>query len=286
MSEINIVDFQYIYYKYINMLRIGRLRQLSFEDMDTTMLYYPIKEIEGFSKNGRIPTCVCFDSKADKKEMNTEYKSQRKSTLTSNDFDTILRIKNILQTVGYYTYKLDGYEADDLVASLVKKLHDEYDVIHVYSVDKDLLQLVDDKVKVHLFRARHGYCEVNKDNFGSLTEDLFKIHIPFNLVKAYKCLVGDSSDNIKGVKGFGGSAFQKWLFHNSMEYEKCNDDEYLKELFMRTLSPEQFEDAINALEMVSFREVETYHPIGSFERAGRVPDRNYYAEYGMTSFLK
>ena len=55
---------------------------------------------------------------------------------------------------------------------------------------------------------------------------------------------------------------------------------------MRTLSPEQFEDAINALEMVSFREVETYHPIGSFERAGRVPDRNYYAEYGMTSFLK
>ena len=286
MSEINIVDFQYIYYKYINMLRIGRLRQLSFEGEDTTMLYYPIKEIEGFSKNGKIPTCVCFDSKADKKETNEEYKSNRKSTLGLEDFDRIHLIKTILSTVGYYTYKRDGYEADDLVASLVKTVYNDFDVIHIYTVDKDLLQLVDDKVKVHLFRAKQGYWEVNKDNFAKLTEGLFKVPIPFNLVKAFKCLVGDNSDNIKGVKGFGGSAFQKWLFHNSMEYEKCNDNEYLKTLFMRTLSPEQIDDALKALEMVSFREVETYHPIGSFERAGRVPDRNFYAEYGMTSFLK
>lgn len=281
-SRINIVDFQYIYYKYINLIRIGKLRQLSFDGKDTTMLYYPLKEIEGFSEKGTIKTCVCFDSKAEKKEMDASYKSNRKSTLGDEDYNRIDEIRDILKEVGYEVYKADGYEADDLVASLTNSLKDKYDEIHIYTVDKDLLQLIDSKVTVHLFRASKGYMEVNKRNFAECTEKLFKVYIPFNMVKVFKSLCGDSSDNIKGVKGFGPSAFTRWLSSWNIVYSQCNDNEYIKNMFMSTLKPDQIEQAIQSLEMVTFREIELEEPFVG----GITGNRKIYSKYGMNSFLK
>lgn len=283
MNEINIVDFQYLYYKYKNLLAIGRLRELSYNGKDTTLQYYTIKEIEKFSESGKIPTCVCFDSKAKKREENSEYKSNRKSTLDLSDFDTINEIKEILKQAGYEVYKLEGYEADDLVAKLAEELYNRYDKIHIYTVDKDLLQLVNRKVDVNLFRAGKGYVTVTMDNFCVTTEKLFKTYIPLNFIKLFKCMCGDTSDNIKGIKKFGPKSFEKWLKTVCLDTEQCNDSAYIAEILHESLNAEQYEQAIESLALVEFRDD---FGLEIPFKDGLHRDTSVFERYGMNSLIK
>ena len=282
-GTINIVDFQYLYYKYKNLCDIGRLRTLSYEGKDTTMLYYTIKEIEKFSNGGKIPTCVCFDSKAQKRENSDTYKKNRKSTLGDSDFQKIAEIKDILAKAGYEVYKEAGYEADDLIAKLADKLYNYYDNIEIYSVDKDLLQLVNRKVAVNLFRARRDYMRVTLDNFCLTTEELFKTYIPINFVKLFKCMCGDASDNISGIKGFGPKSFEKWLKLVTLDAEQCNDCAYLTELLRSSLSDEAYEQAVESLALVEFRhDFDLDMPF----KDGVKRNSGIYREYGMNSLVK
>lgn len=107
-------------------------------------------------------------------------------------------IKEYLDVMGIKRLELDDYEADDIVGSMAKLASNQgYDVICL-SGDKDLLQLVSDKVTVCL--TKKGITELDE-----LTKENFKDKMGFEPVQMidYKAMIGDNSDNLEGVKGIG-----------------------------------------------------------------------------------
>ena len=104
-----------------------------------------------------------------------------------------------LRAAGYPMARLDGYEADDVIASLV-------DVIEGTSViltsDKDLLQLLDENCAIYHL-ARDCYVQV-----ASLQSEL---GIRPNQVAEWLALTGDASDNVPGVTGVGPKSASKLL---------------------------------------------------------------------------
>ena len=107
-------------------------------------------------------------------------------------------IKEYLDVMGIKRLELDDYEADDIVGSMARLASNEgYEVICL-SGDKDLLQLVKDKVTVCL--TKKGITELDE-----YTASNFKEKMGFEPIQMidYKAMIGDSSDNLEGVKGIG-----------------------------------------------------------------------------------
>lgn len=115
-------------------------------------------------------------------------------------------IKEYIDILGIKQYETENFEADDLIATMANRVRNEVDEILVISGDKDLLQLVDEKVTVALTKKGVSELEYYRvDNF----KDLMGI-LPTQLTD-YKGLIGDSSDNLPGVSGVGPKTAQKLL---------------------------------------------------------------------------
>lgn len=92
----------------------------------------------------------------------------------------------------------EGYEADDIIASAVRKFLNENIQIEIFTSDRDLLQLVNKNVSVLL--SKKGISDIEKIT----CENFFdKYQIQPQQIIDYKCLIGDNSDNLPGVKGIG-----------------------------------------------------------------------------------
>ena len=91
----------------------------------------------------------------------------------------------------------DNFYADDLIGSAAKKLAEKYEV-EVITGDRDLLQLIDDRITVEL--CQKGVSETKPVNPESFYEE-YKF-MPKGIIEL-KALMGDTSDNIPGVKGIG-----------------------------------------------------------------------------------
>jgi len=90
-----------------------------------------------------------------------------------------------------------GYEADDIIGTLVKKMKNKQSII-VVTGDKDLMQLVDDNV--NLFMPKRGF---SGGKIIDTTQVKKELGVWPQQVVDYKGLAGDSSDNYPGVKGVG-----------------------------------------------------------------------------------
>ncbi len=103
-------------------------------------------------------------------------------------------IKELLNLMGVPILEKEGYEADDLIAILVKELAKKGYRIKIYTPDKDMLQLVSNSVLV-----------INPMNWEVFTPERVreKFGIPPKKLADYLALVGDKIDNIQGVKGVG-----------------------------------------------------------------------------------
>jgi len=102
--------------------------------------------------------------------------------------------KVILAYSGAINLSVDGVEADDVIALLTEKLKGN---VMLYTVDQDLMQLASERVVVSF-----------RDTFSE--EQEYKGITP-EFIPVYKSLVGDTSDEYPGVKGFGPKAFEKLL---------------------------------------------------------------------------
>lgn len=113
--------------------------------------------------------------------------------------------KEILTNLGIKWFEIDNYEADDIVGTLSKMIDDcdDYRGL-IVSSDKDLLQLITDKVIMKMLKPK-DYVMMTKETFfdvyGLTPEKMIDI----------KALQGDSSDNIPGVKGIGEKTALKLL---------------------------------------------------------------------------
>lgn len=113
--------------------------------------------------------------------------------------------KELLTHMGIKYYECDNYEADDIIGTFAKYCDEEEDFIGtIVSSDKDLLQLISHDVDIKLLKQK-DYIRYNEKSF----KDAYGIE-PINIIDL-KALMGDSSDNIPGVKGIGEKTALKLL---------------------------------------------------------------------------
>ncbi len=98
--------------------------------------------------------------------------------------------------------RVKGFEADDLIGSAALQFKDDFDEILIASSDKDLMQFVDDKIKV---------VDTMRNKIYGRKEVIEKMGVPPEQIRDYLSLVGDTSDNVPGVKGIGAKGAAKLL---------------------------------------------------------------------------
>jgi len=139
-----------------------------------------------------------------------EYKAKRVK-MPDNFYEQILLVKGLLKEFGVPILEEEGYEADDLIGSVVEKLKDEDVEIFIITGDLDTLQLVNDKVFV--YTLRQGLRD-------TIIYDKEKIRERFQLEPSqlvdWKALRGDPSDNVPGVPAIGEKTAQELIknFHS------------------------------------------------------------------------
>lgn len=101
-----------------------------------------------------------------------------------------------IEAMGFATIKVDGFEADDVIATIANITKNQDIQTIIVSHDKDLYQLIDDKNKIYLFD------HINKTTIDEMY-CLNKYEINPKQFVDYQALVGDSIDNIPGVAGVG-----------------------------------------------------------------------------------
>lgn len=115
------------------------------------------------------------------------------------------KAKELLTYMGIKYYEIDNYEADDIIGTFAKYCDDDKNFIGtIISSDKDLLQLISNDIEIKLLKQK-DYIRYNRDSFF----EEYGIE-PINIIDL-KALMGDSSDNIPGVKGIGEKTALKLL---------------------------------------------------------------------------
>ncbi|MDE6899762.1 MAG: DNA polymerase I [Oscillospiraceae bacterium] len=145
--------------------------------------------------------CVTFDRREPTfRHLEYEgYKAQRKG-MPEELAQQMPVLKEVLDAMDVPRYELAGYEADDLIGTISRKCEAAGWTCVAVTGDKDSLQLITDKTKVKLVSTRMGQT-TTKD----MTPESFREAYGFDPIHIIdlKALMGDSSDNIPGVKGIG-----------------------------------------------------------------------------------
>lgn len=138
-------------------------------------------------------------------EFFSEYKGTRNKTPgeLSEQFPIV---REVLDAFGITHLELAGYEADDIIGTLSRKAEQEGYETLVVSGDKDLLQLVSDKVNAIL--TRKGITETELYNPAKIQE---RYGLSPEQIIDLKGLMGDTSDNIPGIPGVGEKTALKLL---------------------------------------------------------------------------
>lgn len=145
------------------------------------------------------PDCVAvaFDLRAPtfRHKANASYKANRKG-MPDDLAQQMPYIKELLKLLGVRTVECEGYEADDILGTLSKAAADSGNECFILTGDRDSFQLVSDRVTVRLAGTKET-----------------KVYTPERIMEEYgvsprqmievKALMGDTSDNISGVKGIG-----------------------------------------------------------------------------------
>ncbi|MCB0703362.1 MAG: DNA polymerase I [Ignavibacteriae bacterium] len=142
---------------------------------------------------------VVYDTSAPtfRNDMFEEYKANR-AEFPEDLGPQLLKIKQMMNLFGIPQLELDGYEADDLIATLADKASEQEIDSYCLTSDKDYYQLVTDHIKILKPATKGGALEVIdypevREKFGVRPDQVIDV----------QALIGDSVDNIPGVKGIG-----------------------------------------------------------------------------------
>jgi len=133
-----------------------------------------------------------------------------------------LLARQVLKALGIINATSHRFEADDVIATLVKKFHDNEDIssIYIISQDKDLYQCLHSaKVVIAADKSKLG-----RPN-GLITKDKFIEHFGFDpkFFACYQTLIGDKTDNVSGVAGVGPKSASE-LLNGEFRADVINED--------------------------------------------------------------
>ena len=164
----------------------------------TNMLMTLKKESEG------SPIIVTFDAKGKtfRSDIYEEYKANR-PPMPDDLREQLAPLKEICKAIGFPLIEIEGVEADDVIATLVKIAKENNFKSVISSLDKDLMQLVEDPVSSIMNTMTHQIFNEEKvfEKFG----------VKPSQIRDMLALVGDTSDNIPGVPKVGQKTAAKWL---------------------------------------------------------------------------
>lgn len=163
---------------------------------------------------------VAFDVRAKtfRHEMFKDYKAGRKP-MPDDLAAQLTDLKTLLDIMGIKMFSQAGFEADDIIGTLSKTAKG-FEVI-VLTADRDMLQLIDENVRVVLTKTGVTNVEVY---------DVPRIYAEFGVMPTQlidvKALMGDKSDNIPGVAGIGEKTALKLVQSGAdldayAEYDMC-----------------------------------------------------------------
>ena len=197
---------------------------------------------------------ACFDTKAPtfRHEKFEQYKAQRPAT-PSGIISQIPIAKDVLRALNIPIFAREGFEADDLIATISKLATEQDNSMEVYilSGDLDNLQLVNEKIKVYT---------LGKGIKDTVIYDKNKVKERFGVEPGqmvdFKALTGDPSDNVPGVAGIGkktaAEIIQKYGSIKNLYQELSTDTAVLKPKVKEALKADK-ESAMLARELVEMK---------------------------------
>jgi len=179
--------------------------------------------------------CACFDFPAPtfRHKKFKEYKAKRPPT-PEEFYQQIPKVKEVLELLSIPFFEKEGFEADDLIATISKKAKNQkISSIFIVSGDFDALQLIDRNTKVYVLGRG-----IKEPSIYDEKKFFEKFGISSEQLVDFKALVGDQSDNIPGVKDIGKKTAVKLLNkYKSIKnlYNKIGEEKNirLKEILIR-----------------------------------------------------
>ena len=178
----------------------------------TNMLMTLKKDSEG------SPIIVTFDAKGKtfRNDIYDSYKANR-PPMPDDLREQLVPLKNVCRAIGFPLIEIEGGEADDVIATLVRIAKENNFKSVISSLDKDLMQLVEDPSAKMMNTMTHQIFDEEKvfEKFG----------VKPNQIRDMLALTGDTSDNIPGVPKVGQKTAAKWLNEfRDLEGIKSNAD--------------------------------------------------------------
>jgi DNA polymerase-1 len=168
---------------------------------------FPTNAIFGFAsmlvkiltEYGPQPTVVVWDAgSSGRKEVYSEYKGHRpeRPDLLAEQWP---HFEPLVDAFGYRNLRVQGYEADDVIASLAEQAKAKGVPVMIVTGDRDTFQLVDDG-RIQVMATSRGITDTRVYDRQAVTD---RYGIPPELIPDFYGLKGDTSDNIPGVPGIG-----------------------------------------------------------------------------------
>src|SRR3954466_3288159 len=177
---------------------------------------FPTNAIFGFAsmlvklltEYGSKPTVVGWHAGASgRKEISQDYKATRTSrpTLLKEQWP---HLEPLVEAFGYRNVKVDGFEADDVIASIAERARGEGVPVMVVTGDRDAFQIIDPDSKVRVMATGRGITDTKVYDHQAVIE---RYGITPDLIPDFYGLKGDTSDNIPGVPGIGDKTASQLL---------------------------------------------------------------------------
>jgi len=208
MKKLILIDGNSLMFKayYATLGRDSHIMQNS-KGIYTNAIFGFVNMLEHLLKSEYDNILVAFDAgkKTFRHEMMPEYKGTR-SPMPDEFRSQIPYIRDYLVRRNIKYYELPLYEADDIIGTFARIGEENGYNVDIYSSDKDLLQLISDKTTVCM--TRKGMSELEKFDPAHFTE---VYGLNYTQMVDLKALMGDPSDNLKGIKGVGEKTAVKLL---------------------------------------------------------------------------
>lgn len=194
-------------------------------ELHTSGLYGLFENILRIRRDFHIDHVIlCDDCDGDtfRHKQYPEYKAGRTERPEELD-ESIKHVPRLAEALGIPIVKQDSLEADDLIGTYARMAESEGHEVYIYSNDKDLCQLVSDKVFVLRSSSKHRGYEVWTPK--KVCEE-WQIKEPIQLIEIL-ALQGDSSDAYKGLPGCGPKGATKFIAEYGSVQGLYNHLEYL-----------------------------------------------------------
>lgn len=202
MKQLYIIDAaNYLFRSYYAIRQMTNSRGES-----TNALFGFIRSILRLQKDFTPSHLVCvFDgpnNKASRIGIYKEYKGHREG-MPEDLFPQLAWAKQFCDAYGIPHIEIDGVEADDTIGSIAKWAETKGSMVYICSSDKDLCQLVNDHIVVLQTYKNNTILDRERviEKFGVTPEQIID----------YLAIVGDTSDNIPGIRGFGAKTAAELL---------------------------------------------------------------------------